>query len=155
MASGMDQARVLDFLNVCVGQSAPAAGTAVLAAGFTSGASSLGHVRLMTVNGSSTANGTELASSGSYVAGTGITYATGTSGAFAAAAYASTSGSISSNTTLSQSGMPAATIVGIEIWDSAATPKRWLWGSLTSSITTSSGDTLSFASAAIAATLAA
>jgi len=155
VASGMDQARVTDFLSVCVGQSAPAAGTAVLATGFTSGASSLGHIRLMTAVGSSTANGTELPSSGSYVAGTGITYATGTTGAFSAAVYSTSSGSVSSNTTLSQTGMPAATITGIEIWDSAATPKRWLWGSLTSTITTSAGDTLSFATAAIAATLTA
>ncbi len=152
MASGMDQNRVTDFLNVCVGYSAPGAGTAVLAVGFNSGASSLGHVRLMTANGSSTVNGTELASGGSYVAVTGITYATGTSGAFSAAAY-TTAGTISSNTTLSQTGMPAATVAGIEIWDSAGTPKRWLWGALSSSVSTSSGDTLSFASAAIAATL--
>lgn len=153
-ASGLDANRVVDFLQVAVGYSAPSAGTAVLAAGFNSGASSKGHLRLMTVNGSSTVNGTELAG-GSYVPGTGIAFSTGTSGAFSAAAYASGSGTIQTNTTLSQAGMPAATTVGIEIWDSAGTPLRWPWGSLASAITTNNGDTLSFAAAAILATLVA
>lgn len=153
-ASGMDANRVTDFLGVVTGYSAPAAGTAVLASGFVSGASSLGHLRLMTTNGSSTVNGTEL-SGGSYVQGTGITYATGTSGAFSAPAYGSVSGSVQTNTSLSQAGMPAATTAGIEIWDSAGTPKRWLWGALASAITTNNADTLSFGSGAVLATLVA
>ena len=153
-ASGLDSNRVVDYLQVVTGYSAPSAGTAVLATGFNSGASSQGHIRLMTVVGSSTVNGTEL-SGGSYVPGTGIAYATGTSGAFAAAAYSSGSGSIQTNTTLSQAGMPAATTAGIEIWDSAGTPKRWPWGSLASAITTNNGDTLSFGTAAILASLVA
>lgn len=151
-ASGLDSNRVVDYLQVVVGYSAPAAGTAVLANGFVSGASSQGHIRLMTANGSSTSNGTEL-SGGSYVPGTGITYSTGTSGAFSAATYSSGSGSIQTGTSLSQAGMPAATTVGIEIWDS--TPKRWPWGSLASAITTNNGDTFSLAAAAVLATLVA
>lgn len=154
MASGLDQNRVVDFLQVVTGYSAPSAGTATLATGFTAGASNQGHIRLMTVNGSSTVNGTELAG-GSYVAGTGIVYTTGTAGSFAAAAYSTSSGSIQTSATLSQAGMPAATTVGIEIWDSAATPKRWPWGSLASAITTNNGDTLSFGAGAIQATLVA
>ena len=153
-ASGIDANRIVDWLQVVVGYSAPSAGTAVLASGFNSGASSKGHLRLMTANGSSTSNGTEL-TGGSYVPVTGIAYSTGTSGAFSAAAYSSGSGSIQTGSTLSQAGMPAATTVGIEIWDSAATPLRWPWGSLASSITTNGGDTLSFAAAAILATLVA
>jgi hypothetical protein len=153
-ASGLDSNRVVDYLNVVVGYSAPGAGTAVLASGFTAGASNQGHIRLMTVVGSSTVNGTELAG-GSYVAHTGIVYSTGTSGSFSTAAYSSGSGTIQNNTTLSQAGMPAATTAGLEIWDSAATPLRWAWGSLASAITTNNGDTLSFAAAAILAALAA
>jgi hypothetical protein len=153
-ASGMDANRVTDFLGVVVGYSAPAAGTAVLTSGFNSGASSLGHIRLMTTNGSSTVNGTQL-SGGSYVTNTGITYATGTSGAFSAPAYSAGSGTVQTNTSLSQAGMPAATVAGIEIWDSAGTPLRWLWGALASAITTNNGDTLSFGSGAVLATLVA
>lgn len=151
-ASGLDQARVVDWLNVIVGESAPGAGTAVLANGFTSGASSHGHIRLMTVNGSSTSNGTEL-SGGSYIPGTGIVYTTGTGGQFTAAAYSSGSGSTQTNANLSQAGMPAATTVGIEIWDSAGTPLRWAWAALATPVTTSSGNTLTFASGAILASL--
>jgi hypothetical protein len=44
--------------------------------------------------------------------------------------------------------MPAATIVAVEVWDSAGTPVRLWQGSMTSK-TTNSGDTLSFASGAI------
>lgn len=153
-ASGLDQARVNDWLDVIVGQSAPGAGTAVLANGFTAGASNHGHVRLMTTNGSSTGNGTEL-SGGSYVQGTGIVYTTGTSGTFTASTYSSGSGSTQTNAALSQAGMPAATTVGIEIWDSAATPLRWAWAALSSAITTNPGDTLTFSSGAILAALVA
>jgi hypothetical protein len=152
MASGIDANRLNDFLAVLVGQSAPSAGTAVLAQGFHAGASNQGHVRLMTVIGSSTANGTELAG-GSYVAGTGIVYTTGSTGTFTTPAYGTGQGSTQTSATLSQAGMPAATTVGIEIWDSAGTPLRWIWGNLASNVTTNSGDTLSFGSGAIAAAL--
>jgi hypothetical protein len=97
-------------------------------------------VRLMTANGSDTANGTELSTSGSYVAVTGISV--GTNWAAASAKSKATNGA------LSQTGMPAATIVGIELWDSSGTAQRIDWGSMTSK-TTQSGDTLSFASGAI------
>lgn len=148
MASGIDANRLNDWLAVVSGQSAPGAGTAVLAHGFVSGASSQGHVRLMTVNGNSTTNGTEL-SGGSYTPGTGIVYSTGSGGTFTAPSYGSGSSSTQTNATLSQAGMPAATIVGIEIWDSAGTPLRWPWGALQSTVTTNIGDTLSFGSGAI------
>jgi len=156
MASGMDSARVTDFLNVAVGESAPSAGTSALTNGFHAGASNQGHIRLITTGtpSSSTVDGSEL-SGGSYVAGTGIVYTTGTSGTFAAATYGTSSGSVQTNATLSQTGMPAATIGGVEIWDSAGTPLRWLWGTLTSQITTNNGDTLSFGSGAIVMTLVA
>lgn len=101
-------------------------------------------IRLMTANGSATAAGTELTTGGSYVAGTGIN--TGTNWAAVSA------GSQATNAVLSQTNMPAATIVGIELWDSNGTPKRTEFGSITSK-TTVSGDTLSFASGAITSAL--
>lgn len=100
-------------------------------------------IRLMTANGSATANGTELASGGSYVAATGIT-----------CVFDAPSGGSANIQACSQTNMPAATVVGIETWDSAGTPKRWEWGALTASKTTSAGDTLSFAAAAITSALA-
>jgi len=100
------------------------------------------HIRLMTANGSGTANGTELGTGGSYTAVTGITPA-----AFSAAS--TTTGGTSNTGVLSQTNMPAGTIVGIEIWDSAGTPIRHWYGALTASKTTALGDTLSFAAAAV------
>ena len=100
-------------------------------------------VRLITTLGSGTAAGTELTSGGSYTAGTGISI--GSNWAAASA------GSQSTNATVSQTNMPAATIVGIELWDSSATPQRLEYsasGGMTSK-TTQSGDTLSFTSGAI------
>jgi hypothetical protein len=95
--------------------------------------------RFMTANGSATAAGTELTSGGSYVAATGILMPFG-------AASAGVSGN---SGTASQTNMPAATIVGIEIWDSAGTPLRKWWGALSANKTTVLGDTLSFAANAV------
>lgn len=102
-------------------------------------------IRYMTANGSATANGTELATSGGYTAGAGAPSVT-----WAAAA----SGSEATNAAVTTTNMPATTIVGIESWDSNATPKRQEFGSLTASKTTASGDTLTFASGAITSALA-
>lgn len=99
-------------------------------------------IRLMTAVGSATANGTELATGGSYVAATGITVT-----------WDAASAGSANNQACSQTNMPAATITGIETWDSNATPKRQELGTLTASRTTSSGDTLSFAAAAITSAL--
>jgi len=97
-------------------------------------------VRLMTANGSDTAAGTELGSGGSYVAATGINIDTNWA--------ASSAKSKATNATVSQTNMPSATVVGVELWDSSGTPQRIDWGSMTSK-TTTSGDTLSFTSGAI------
>lgn len=102
-------------------------------------------IRLMTANGNSTTAGTELTSGGSYVAGTGLSI-----GANWAAV---SGGSQATNAIVSQTNMPAATIVGIELWDSNGTPKRTEWGSITSK-TTVAGDTLSFASGAVTSAIA-
>jgi len=91
--------------------------------------------RLMTANGSASANGTE-ASGGSYAPIT-ITFA-------------SASGqSAASNVALNFTSMPAATIVGVELWDSAGTPIRKWWGALSASKTLNAGDTLSIASGSL------
>jgi hypothetical protein len=102
-------------------------------------------VRLMTAVGTATTNGTELATSGGYTSGAGAPSVT-----WAAAA----TGSEATNAIVSVTNMPVATINGIEIWDSNATPKRQELGSLTTPRTTASGDTLSFASGAITSALA-
>lgn len=95
---------------------------------------------LMTANGSDSAAGTEV---------TGGSYARQTI-AFDAAA----SGQIANNAVINFTGMPAATVVGIEIYDSAGTPKRLAYGALTANKTTASGDTLQFASSSITLSLA-
>jgi hypothetical protein len=49
--------------------------------------------------------------------------------------------------------MPAITVNGIELWDSAGTPVRRWFGSLTTPKTTGVGDTLTFPTSSITATL--
>jgi 2-methylaconitate cis-trans-isomerase PrpF len=64
--------------------------------------------------------------------------------------FGAASAGVSGNSgTASQTNMPAATIVGIEIWDSAGTPLRKWWGALSANKTTVLGDTLSFAANAV------
>lgn len=162
-SSGLDQHRVLDWLDATVGESTNASNpyTAVLATPFSGSSSQFGHIRLMVTNGNSTSLGSELASSASYVAGTGVEYGTGGSGCFPAATYgtSSASGSTSNGSAVSQTNMPAATINGIEIWDSAgaspayAASNRWWWGALSSPVTTNSGNTLTFGVGAVTVTL--
>ena len=101
-------------------------------------------VRQMTANGSASANGTELASSGGYTAGASAPSVTMGSAASQSAA---------STTAVTITNMPATTIVGVELWDSNATPKRQQLGALTASKTTASGDTLSYAIGAITTAL--
>lgn len=99
--------------------------------------------RLMTANGTATVNGTELATSGGYVAAAGAPSTT-----WNAAAAGS-----SSAQAVSVTNMPATTIVGIEEWDSNAVPKRQEFGPLVANKTTASGDTLSFSAGAITSAL--
>jgi hypothetical protein len=89
------------------------------------------HLRLMVINGSATANGTELGTGGSYVQGTGITPVTFTLTPAAAA----------NNIALTQPNMPSGTIVGGELWDSSGSPHRTWFGALSSSKVVNSGDT--------------
>ena len=85
---------------------------------------------LMTANGNDSTPGTEV---------TGGSYSRQTI-AFSAAS----GGSSSNSATINFTGMPACTVVGVEIYDSAGTPKRLWYGSLTASKTVASGDTLQF-----------
>lgn len=148
MPSGMDSGRITDLLNLSVGYET------ALAVSWTG---TTGHVVLLTALGAnSSANGTVLAAGGSYAGGTaGIAYTAGAAGAFTTATYSTGTGTgtVQNGSVISQSNMPATTVVGCEIWDNAGTQKRWWWGSLSSSVTTNAGDTLSFAAAAIAGQL--
>lgn len=94
--------------------------------------------RLMTANGSSTSAGTEV-TGGSYVHQT-VTF------------NAASSLSASATATVSFTGMPAATVVGVELWDSAGTPLRKHWGALAASKTTNAGDILSITSLTVSFT---
>lgn len=100
-------------------------------------------LRLMTANGSDSSAGTELGTSGGYTAG-------GSNVVFAAAA----SGQVASNADVSWTNMPAATIVGVEVWDSAGSPVRLAYGALGANKTTNSGDTFTVASGALTISLA-
>lgn len=85
-------------------------------------------VALVTANGTDTAAGTEV---------TGGSYARQD-----LAVAAAVGGATSNSADLVFTGMPAATVVGVEIWDSAGTPVRLWYGPLTASRTVSAGDEL-------------
>jgi hypothetical protein len=90
--------------------------------------------RLMTANGSDSAAGTEVTNSG------GSTYAP------QEVAFGTASGGATENTgALVFEGMPAVTVVGVEIWDDAGTPVRWWHGPLAASKTLNAGDTFTIA----------
>lgn len=90
---------------------------------------------LVTVIGTNAAAGTEV---------TGGSYARQTIAWGSASA-----GSIANSGVITFSAMPAVTVVGIDIWDSAGTPIRRWWGALGANKVLGSGDTLSFAIGAI------
>lgn len=90
-------------------------------------------LHLMTANGSGTVNGTEV---------TGGSYAPVT------IAFAAASGQSAANSgALSIPGMPACTVVGVELRDNAGNRKRW--GPTTSPVTYGAGDTATAAVGAI------
>lgn len=53
---------------------------------------------------------------------------------------AASGGAVANSADLDWTGMPACTVVGWEIWDSAGTPIRWWYGPLDASKTLASGD---------------
>jgi hypothetical protein len=91
--------------------------------------------RLMTANGSSATAGTELGTGAG--GGTGAGY---TAGGQAVTFASASAGSASPTATVRWDNMPATTITGIELWDSAGTPKRFQFAALTASKTLASGD---------------
>jgi hypothetical protein len=94
---------------------------------------------LVTANGDDSAAGTEV---------TGGSYARQTI-AFDAAA----SGEIENNATISFTGMPSCTVVGIEFYDNAGSPKRLAYGALTASRTVTAGDTVQFSASSVTLSL--
>lgn len=97
------------------------------------------HARLMTANGSATAAGTEVAG-GSYAA-QAVTFGSASAGAAANTAQ------------VTFTGMPAATVTGVEIWDTSGSPQRLWWGPLSASKTLNAGDTFQFDPGALAVSL--
>lgn len=89
-------------------------------------------VRLMTANGSDSVAGTEVVNGG------GSAYAAQTAAFPAASGTTSTANSAD----IVFTNMPACTVVGIEIWDSAGTPFRWWWGAAVASKAVNLGDTV-------------
>lgn len=96
-------------------------------------------LRLMTANGSASTAGTEV-TGGSY-ASQSITMGS------------SASGTAANTNAITFSGMPACTVVGVEIWDSSGTPQRLWWGATTSSQPFNAGNTGTVAVGAITTTL--
>jgi hypothetical protein len=143
MANMTDQGRTNTFLNFA------------FAAGSIMTVTAPYHLRLMSAMGTgngntSGANGTELTSGNSpgYTAlgstmGSSPTFAT-----FSAGASAGNSNSV----TWTASGTWTAGVLGIEVWDTAATPLRWLQGTLSTAIGASvvvNADTVSFSASSI------
>lgn len=89
-------------------------------------------VALMKTNGSASSAGTEV-SGGSYARQDVTVNSVGGDG------------STANDSVIDFTDMPGTTVVGVEIYDSAASARRVMFGSLTTSRTTTSGDTLSFA----------
>jgi hypothetical protein len=105
-------------------------------------------LRLMTANGSGTANGTELSAATGYIAGgasmTAWTAITGTT--------ALITGPASAVSWTNSGGSAWTAVAGIEIWDNAATKLRWIWGALSGgAVTVNAGNTLQFAANSISA----
>ena len=103
------------------------------------------HLRLMTTAGSNTVNGTE--ATGSNCPG----YTTGgqSLGTQFCAAPSSAVQSNANAVTWNATGT-WTTVPGLEVWDNAGTPLRWLQGGLTSPITgVVNGDQIQFSAAAV------
>lgn len=96
-------------------------------------------VALTTANGSDATAGTEV-TGGSY-ARKNLTAA------------ASVNGATSNSADLVWTGMPAATVVGVEVWDSAGTPVRLWWGALAANRTVLAGDELRIVAGSLTFTL--
>lgn len=118
------------------------------------------HLRLMSAMGTgngntSGANGTELTSGNSpgYTPGSVVSNSMGSAPTFASFSAGASTGNTNA-VTWTATGTWTAGVLGIEIWDSAGTPLRWLQGTLSTAIGASvvvNGDTVSFAASSITA----
>lgn len=97
---------------------------------------------LCTATGNATTAGTEVTGGAGPYARQTATFATGASG-----------GAISNTSAITYSGMPAGTVTGVDLYDTAGTPNRKWWGGLTTSRALLAGDSLSFAIGALTLTL--
>jgi hypothetical protein len=98
---------------------------------------------LMTAAGTNTTPGTEV-TGGGYAAQTAT---------FASAAASAGASSTTNSATITFTNMPAATVTSLELKDSSGTPKRKWLGNLTASKPVGAGDTLTFASGAVAVSM--
>jgi hypothetical protein len=96
-------------------------------------------VALVTANGDDATTGTEV-TGGGYARQT-LTVA------------AAVSGATSNSADLVFTNMPASTVVGVEIWDSAGTPVRLWYGALTASRTVNAGDDFKLVAGALSLSL--
>ena len=99
-------------------------------------------LRLMTANGSGTANGTELTTATGYTAGgasmTAWTTISGTT--------ALITGPATAVSWTNSGGSAWTAVTGVEVWDNAATKLRWFFAALTGgAVTVNAGNTLQFA----------
>lgn len=138
MANMTDQARVNVLLQALFTASATATFTPGTGGGSAFIMTPPYKLRLMSAQGSNTSNGTELTTTGGYTAGgssLGTTFCAAPSG-----------GQQTNSNLVSWTATGTwATVVAIEIWDSAGTPLRWLQGSITSITGVVNGDTVQFA----------
>ncbi len=134
MAAGLDQAESKRLLDASLGLVTYVAPTTPMKVG------------LYTVIGSAAATGTEV---------TGGSYARQSLAAGLPAS--STAGSPSSITNsvaaITFANMPATTVVAVEFFDSNGTPRRHSYGGLAANKTTAAGDSLTFATSQLTATL--
>lgn len=143
MANMTDQGRTNTFLNFAFG----AGSIMTITAPY--------HLRLMQSMGSgngntSGSNGLELTSSNS-PGYTALGSTMGSSPTFATFSAGASTGN-SNSVTWTATGTWTAGVLGIEVWDTAGTPLRWLQGTLSTAIGTSvvvNGDTVSFAASSI------
>lgn len=99
--------------------------------------------RLMSANGTGSSAGTELVNSG------GSTYASQDVGT-AITSFAALP--ITNSSPITWTNLPAATVNGLELWDSNGTPKRKWYGALAAAKTVALGDSLSIAAGGLSVT---
>lgn len=142
MANMTDQTRVNWMLQAFFTASTTATFTPGTSGGSALVLSPPYHLRLMqTMGGSNTTNNTELAAGGGYLQGSVASNSLG------ASAFGTPSAGVSTNNNLVSWAASGTwnTVNGIEIWDQAGTPLRWLQGSITAITGVVNGDTVQFA----------